>query len=183
MLVLYLLLLQVEHRRVELLKHPVVKSLIKYKWKKYGQVIYFFNLAFYALFLIFLTSFAVVVLNPSHSTCKQPWLLLSRKIWQDLLWFGRVYFRISLKRGQTYCGKFQEGQIQILRGGQPILNTGKANYQGGGTKTPPRPPWNKPWFDEVFKVTKFNNSELWTPTVTHRTTSIQISTRQPLCQV
>ena len=79
MLVLYLLLLQVEHRRVELLKHPVVKSLIKYKWKKYGQVIYFFNLAFYALFLIFLTSFAVVVLNPSHSTCKQPWLLLSRK--------------------------------------------------------------------------------------------------------
>ena len=87
-----LLILQVEHRRIELLKHPVVKSLIKYKWNKYGQVIYFFNLAFYSLFLIFLTSFAMVVLNPSHPTCKQSQLLYSRNfltsmytcmIWQN----------------------------------------------------------------------------------------------------
>ena len=64
------LFVQVQHKRVELLRHPVVKSIIKYKWKKYGQIVYFLNLAFYAIFLIFLTSFALVVLNPSHPTCK-----------------------------------------------------------------------------------------------------------------
>ena len=75
-------ILQVEHQRLELLKHPVVKSLIKYKWNKYGQVIYFFNLAFYSLFLIFLTSFALVVLNPSHPTCKQGLYIIFKMDWK-----------------------------------------------------------------------------------------------------
>ena len=61
---------------------------------------------------------------------------------------GRVYFRISLKRGQ----------IQIISGGNPILNIGKANCQGGGGKSIPRggkstpspPPPNKPWKESIY---------------------------------
>ena len=37
---------------------------------------------------------------------------------------------------------FKRGQIQILRGGNPILNIGKANYQGGGESTPSPPEIN-----------------------------------------
>ena len=31
---------------------------------------------------------------------------------------------------------FKRGQFQILRGSNPILNIGKANYQGGGKSIP-----------------------------------------------
>ena len=52
---------------------------------------------------------------------------------------GRVYFRISLKRGQTHCGKFQEGANPNPKGGNPILNIGKANCQVGGSLAEPDP--------------------------------------------
>ena len=58
----------------------------------------------------------------------------------------RVYFRISLKRGQTHCGKFQEGANPNPKGGKPIFNIGKANCQGRqinpkrGRKHPLAPP-------------------------------------------
>ena len=70
-----------------------------------------------------------------------------------------AYFRFSLKRGQTNCGKFQEGANPNPKGGNPILNIGKANCQGGGgksipgegegAKAPPHPR-NKRWqnFDD-----------------------------------
>ena len=47
----------------------------------------------------------------------------------------RVYFRISLKRGQAHCGKFQ------IQGGQQYIKYRKANCQGGH----PLAPWIKPW--------------------------------------
>ena len=51
------------------------------------------------------------------------------------------YFRISLKRGQTHRGKFQEGAKPNPKGGSnPMLKIGKANCQGGGAKAPPHPP-------------------------------------------
>ena len=61
---------------------------------------------------------------------------------------ARIYFRISLKSGQMHCGKFQEGANPNPKGGNPILNIGKANCQGGGganqsqegVKAPPHPP-------------------------------------------
>ena len=65
----------------------------------------------------------------------------------------RVYFRISLKRERTHCGKFQEGANPNPKGGgggNYILNIGKANCQGeggganqsqeGGESTPLPPP-------------------------------------------
>ena len=46
-----------------------------------------------------------------------------------------------------HCSKFQEGANQNPKGGNPILNIGRANCQGGanqsqgrGAKAPPRPP-------------------------------------------
>ena len=41
-----------------------------------------------------------------------------------------VYFRISLKRGQTYCSKFQGRGNNILNIGNPIAK------KGGGRKHP-----------------------------------------------
>ena len=53
--------------------------------------------------------------------------------------FHRVYFKISLKRGQTHSNKFQGEQIQI----QPTLigkvnkGGGRGNQSQGGKSTPP----------------------------------------------
>ena len=44
---------------------------------------------------------------------------------------------ILLKWGQMHCGKFQEG-ANPKGGGNPILNIGKANCQGGGQINPKR---------------------------------------------
>jgi hypothetical protein len=71
-----------------------------------------------------------------------------------ILWYGsswelmidRVYFRISLKRGQTrtytHSNKLQEGANINPRGGISISNIqyGKPISKGGGAKAPPEPP-------------------------------------------
>ena len=41
-----------------------------YKLKKYGWIAYMTSLLLYFAFLIFLTTFALVVLNPNTETCK-----------------------------------------------------------------------------------------------------------------
>ena len=69
-------------------------------------------------------------------------LMPCRCTWQGL-------FQDLLKKGRTHCGKFQERANPNPKGGggNPILNIGKANCQGGGgksipmggAKAPPRP--------------------------------------------
>ena len=61
---------QVRHKREELLNHPVVYSLIHYKWRYYGFLSYVLNLCFFALFLALLTAFALVVPNPQTMQCR-----------------------------------------------------------------------------------------------------------------
>jgi hypothetical protein len=62
----------------------------------------------------------------------------------------RVYFRILLKRGQTHRSKLQWGGGANTNpsGGNPILNIGEANFQGGANQTQggaeSTPPRNKP---------------------------------------
>ena len=63
-------ILQVQKGRLQLLKHPLVGSLLHYKWKTFGQYGYFLNMLIYVIFLIFLTSFALVTLNPQSQSCK-----------------------------------------------------------------------------------------------------------------
>ena len=52
------------------MKHPLVISLLDYKWKKFGQYIFFGNLFVYLIFLVFLTAFGLVVLSPVEGPCK-----------------------------------------------------------------------------------------------------------------
>ena len=62
--------LQVEHNRSELLQHPLVTSLLNHKWNGFGAKFYFVNLLIYLLYVIFLTTFALVVPNPQSNGCK-----------------------------------------------------------------------------------------------------------------
>ena len=64
------LLFQVESERTELLKHPLVTSLLDYKWRKYTRYVYFGNVAVYFLYIAFLTAFALVVHSPLEIPCE-----------------------------------------------------------------------------------------------------------------
>ena len=55
---------------MDLLKHPLVTSLLRDKWQTYGFIIYFANLFIYLIFLAFLTTFALSVPNPQ--ACELP---------------------------------------------------------------------------------------------------------------
>ena len=61
---------QVESKRTELLKHPLIYSLIDHKWK-YEMVMLFFyiSLVCYLLFAVLLTTFALQLPNPLSPTC------------------------------------------------------------------------------------------------------------------
>jgi len=58
-----------KHGHSNLLKHPLVISLLEYKWTTFGQYIFFANFFFYLIFLSFLTAFGLVVLSPLETTC------------------------------------------------------------------------------------------------------------------
>ena len=65
---MYIVLLQVDSKRVDLLKHPLVYKLIERKWN-YGQFFFWLMLIFHVTFVVFLTSYALVLLNPVSETC------------------------------------------------------------------------------------------------------------------
>ncbi|CAI8048714.1 Transient receptor potential cation channel subfamily A member 1 homolog [Geodia barretti] len=56
--------------QIDLLKHPLVTSLLDYKWRTYGRYVYFGNLFIYVVFLVFLTAFALTSPNPVSRTCR-----------------------------------------------------------------------------------------------------------------
>ena len=62
--------LQVEHRRLNLLSHPLILYLLHQKWLKFGQYVYYLNLFTYCLFLVFLTTFALLNENPRSPFCE-----------------------------------------------------------------------------------------------------------------
>ena len=61
---------QVKKGRTTLLSHPLVTSLLHYKWVTYGQLAYGSNLAIYLLYLGLLTAFALLVPAPNSTLCK-----------------------------------------------------------------------------------------------------------------
>ena len=67
---LVILTFQKKHGCTTLMKHPLVISLLDYKWKKFGRYIFFGNLLIYLIFLVFLTAFGLVVLSPVEGPCK-----------------------------------------------------------------------------------------------------------------
>lgn len=62
--------IQVESERTDLLKHPLVTSLLNQKWQRYGAWFYSINILVYVLFLIFLTAFALSIHSPLEDPCK-----------------------------------------------------------------------------------------------------------------
>ena len=67
---LSLISFQKKHACSTLMKHPLVISLLDYKWKRFGRYIFFGNLFIYLIFLMFLTAFGLVVLSPVERPCK-----------------------------------------------------------------------------------------------------------------
>ena len=56
--------LQVQHKRVELLKHPLVVRLIDYKWRKVALPLLIPYMWIYLLFVALLTAFTVISPRP-----------------------------------------------------------------------------------------------------------------------
>ena len=61
---------QVASERTDLLKHPLVTSLLNHKWQRYGEWFYSTNVLVYIVFLIFLTAFALSIHSPLEVPCK-----------------------------------------------------------------------------------------------------------------
>ena len=55
--------------QTKLLDHPLVSSLIAYKWSKAWRF-YLINILFYLVFLVFVTAFALELPNPQSELCK-----------------------------------------------------------------------------------------------------------------
>ena len=55
------LAIMVQHARLELLKHPLIRTMIRQKWKLHSRYLYYGNLTIYALFVLLLTLFTYIV--------------------------------------------------------------------------------------------------------------------------
>jgi len=53
----------------DLLLHPVVGSLLRWKWLRYIALFYLINYGLYLIYIIFLTTFALNVPNPQLPAC------------------------------------------------------------------------------------------------------------------
>ena len=62
--------MQVQNNQTNLLKHPLITSLLDLKWRTYGRLTYFSNLLIYAIFVTSITTFSLLSLNPQSDTCK-----------------------------------------------------------------------------------------------------------------
>ena len=62
--------LQVKHRRSELLKHELVSTFLRQKFTMLRVGLYLANFFLYALFLIFLTSYALTLPTPLDDICE-----------------------------------------------------------------------------------------------------------------
>ncbi|CAF0778128.1 unnamed protein product, partial [Didymodactylos carnosus] len=60
------IMLMVEKDRERLLDHPIVHSLLDYKWKMYARYVYYLNFLFYLSFVGALTSYVFLAIAPYH---------------------------------------------------------------------------------------------------------------------
>ena len=65
-----LTLIQVKHRRSQLLKHELVSTFLRQKFTKSRIILYLADFFLYTLFLIFLTSYALTVPTPLDDVCE-----------------------------------------------------------------------------------------------------------------
>jgi ankyrin repeat protein len=62
--------LMAKYSHVDLLRHPVVTGLLEKKEKQFGMITTALNLALHALFLLFLTLYALLLPHPDHVYCR-----------------------------------------------------------------------------------------------------------------
>ncbi|XP_068697924.1 transient receptor potential cation channel subfamily A member 1 homolog [Montipora foliosa] len=88
------LIIMVEHKREQLLSHPLVTFLLDYKWQKFGRIIYYWKLSIFCLFLIFLTAYTVFWTEnrPCNGTESIPSHTVDKTSFQFVLWVdvGRI---------------------------------------------------------------------------------------------
>ena len=53
--------IMVQHARLELLKHPLIRIMIRQKWKLHSRYLYYGNLSIYTIFVLLLTLFTYIV--------------------------------------------------------------------------------------------------------------------------
>lgn len=58
------LMIMVKHHQEDLLAHPLVTSLLRYKWDSFGRYFYYLNLLLYCVFVTFLTGYVVTTKAP-----------------------------------------------------------------------------------------------------------------------
>ena len=102
-------LLQVQNKRELLLSHPLVTFLLDYKWQKFGRYIYYFKLALFCIFLLFLTGYTI------YSTHRKG--VLDKSSFPYVLWIaiGRIVilalasWHIALEVGDIFVISFDCG--------------------------------------------------------------------------
>ena len=62
--------MEVAYDRENLLSHPVVGSLLHYKWNTFGHYLYYINLLVFCLFVFLLNLYALLLENPISDKCK-----------------------------------------------------------------------------------------------------------------
>ncbi|KAI6650877.1 Transient receptor potential cation channel [Oopsacas minuta] len=53
--------IMVDHARLDLLKHPLIRTMIRQKWKTHARYLYYGNLLIYVIFVLLLTLFTYIV--------------------------------------------------------------------------------------------------------------------------
>ena len=61
--------IQLVYGRSHLLKHPLIQGLVDELWKKYW-IAFYVSLMFHIVFVIFITSIALTLNNPTSITCE-----------------------------------------------------------------------------------------------------------------
>lgn len=77
------------HERLDLITHPLIKGLIKWKWDHFAAKYFYINLFLELLFLLFWTSVALITPFPIRYVYKFP-----QDIWRCILWAVSIGFLI-----------------------------------------------------------------------------------------
>ncbi|CAF1026975.1 unnamed protein product [Rotaria sordida] len=78
------------HERLDLITHPLIKGLIKWKWDNYAARHFYLRLAFEVLFLILWTCISLIGQFPIRHIYSFP-----QDIWRCVLWTGSIGFLIG----------------------------------------------------------------------------------------
>ena len=83
--------IMVQHARLELLKHPLVRTMIRKKWKKHSRYLYYGNLLIYVIFVILLTLFTYVVPSCNFNIDKSTSNVSCQPQTSSSKWYSDIY--------------------------------------------------------------------------------------------